>query len=271
MKKGILLFIIFGIPFFIGAQDLYFPPISGSSWKMTDPESLGWCEEGMEDLFNFLEEENTKAFLVLKDGKIVIERYFDNFTVDSVWYWASAGKTLTAFTAGIAQREGFLDIEDSTSDYLGAGWTNCSAAEAEKIKIIDQLRMTSGMNDEPDPFCTDPECLECIAEPGTRWSYHNAPYTLLDNVIREATGRNLNIYVNQKVNQPTGMSGLFVKLNFNNIFISTARSMARFGLLVLNRGVWDGNDVLGDDNFYEDMVNTSQQINPSYGYLWWLN
>ena len=55
---------------------------------------------------------------LLKDGKIVLEKYYDNFTMDSLWYWASAGKTVTSFMTGIAQQEGHLNISDTTSQYL---------------------------------------------------------------------------------------------------------------------------------------------------------
>jgi hypothetical protein len=47
--------------------------------------------------------------------------------------------------------------------------------------------------------------------------------------------------------------------------------MARFGLLMLNKGNWNGNVILSDTNYYNQMVNSSQTLNPSYGYLWWLN
>ena len=47
--------------------------------------------------------------------------------------------------------------------------------------------------------------------------------------------------------------------------------MARFGLLNLNKGIWDGNKILDDPNYLEAMTNTSQDLNKSYGYLWWLN
>ena len=47
--------------------------------------------------------------------------------------------------------------------------------------------------------------------------------------------------------------------------------MARFGLLNLNKGKWDKTAVLADADYLQDMINTSQDINKSYGYLWWLN
>jgi len=57
-------------------------------------------------LRTYLDGNNTKAFLVLQDGRLVYEEYFEAFTRDSIWYWASAGKSLTAFLTGMAQQEG---------------------------------------------------------------------------------------------------------------------------------------------------------------------
>jgi len=67
------------------------------------------------------------------------------------------------------------------------------------------------------------------------------------------------------------MTGNFFKVGYNNVYFSTARSMARFGLLMLNKGNWNGTPVMTDATYFNQMINTSQQINHSYGYLWWLN
>ena len=132
--------------------------------------------------------------------------------------------------------------------------------------------MTSGLDDGvADPYCTEPSCLQYLTAPGTRWAYHNGPYTLLDGVIENATGQTLNLYTQQKVKNITGMDGLYVPFEYNNVYWSTPRSMARFGLLMLSEGTWDGTPVLSDATYYNQMVNTSQDLNKSYGYLWWLN
>lgn len=67
------------------------------------------------------------------------------------------------------------------------------------------------------------------------------------------------------------MTGAFFPSGFNNVFYSKARSMARFGLLLLNKGKWNSTPVLTDSNYFDAMTNTSQTMNPSYGYLTWLN
>jgi CubicO group peptidase (beta-lactamase class C family) len=253
------------------AQELYFPPTTGSTWETTDPASLGWCTDNIPALLDFLADSNSKAFIVLKDGRIVIEEYFGTFTADSSWYWASAGKSLTAFLVGMAQEDGLLDIDEPSSTYLGSGWTSCTPEQEAAITIRDQLQMTTGLDDSGDLDCTDPECLTYLAAPGTRWSYHNAPYTLLDGVITGATGQTLNSYLFNDLTSATGISGLFLQVGYNNVLFSRPRSMARFGLLALGQGSWNGTPILADTDYFTAMTSPSQALNPAYGYLWWLN
>lgn len=257
---------------FSQAQNIYFPPRIGNQWDTLSPSSLGYCPNQIDSLYDYLEKTDSRAFILLKDGKIVLEKYFGTFTQDSVWYWASAGKTMTAYLVGIAQQENYLDINDTSSTYLGTGWTSCTPTQEAQITIRHQLSMTTGLDFNAAPLdCTDDTCLQYLAPPETKWAYHNAPYTLLDQVIENATGSSINNYFAQKIAFRTGMTGSYFRLGYNNVFFSKPRSMARFGLLTLNEGNWDGTAVLSDTAYFRQMVNSSQNINLSYGYLWWLN
>lgn len=251
---------------------IYYPPSNSGAWETLSPATLNWNESALPDLYTFLEQKNTHAFIILKNGRIVVERYFGTFTKESNWYWASAGKTLTAFIVGKAQAEGKLNINDKTSRYLGTGWTALPLEKEAAITIRHQLTMTTGLDDNAgDVDCTTPECLQYKAEPGTRWAYHNAPYTLLERVVEKATGTTYNQYFQQTVRDKIGMDGLWIKNGYNNVYFSTARSMARFGLLMLSEGKWNKLDILGDANYLNNQIHPSQQLNPSYGYLTWLN
>ena len=253
------------------AVDLYFPPLNSSTWETTSINELEWNTAGEQALLDFLEEKNTKAFILLKDGKIVIEWYAADHGQDVPWYWASAGKTLTSFTTGIALEEGYLSLADKTSDYLGQGWTSTPTAKEDLITIRNQLTMTTGMDDTQGD-CKTPDCLTYVADAGTRWAYHNAPFTLIQEVVPSAVNTPFEDYFDTKLKNKIGMTGTWISSNgMNNVYWSTARSMARFGLLNLNNGVWNGETVLAHTDFLNDMKNTSQDLNKSYGYLWWLN
>jgi CubicO group peptidase (beta-lactamase class C family) len=261
------------------ATNLYFPPINSSTWETADPATLGWNVSKINELDAFLNNSNTRALLVLKDGKMVIEKYAgkqlinsnQDFTVTSNWYWASAGKTLTAALAGIASAQGALNLDEKTSAYLGTGWTNLTAEQENKITVRHQLTMTTGLDDGvANRDCTQPECLVYKALPGTRWAYHNAPYTLLDRVLANATGKTLNTFLNEVIKTKTGIDGQYIQTGDNNVYYSTPRSMARFGILLLSKGKWAQTQVI-PEAYVILMTTTSQSMNPAYGYLTWLN
>ncbi len=259
------------------APDLYFPPATGT-WETIPAATLGWDESKISGLETFLETSNTRGFIILKDGKIVMEKYwgkmFDgttDFSATSNWYWASAGKTLTSATVGIAAFQGDLNLDARTSDYLGTGWTSLTLAQENKITLRHQLTMTTGLNDAvANRDCTEPSCMVYLAEPGTRWAYHNAPYTILDEVIEGGTGKSLNVFTQEVLLSKIGMNGTYIKIGDNNVFFSTPRSMARFGLLLLGQGRWAQEQII-TPSYMSLMQNPSQNFNFAYGYLTWLN
>lgn len=251
------------------AQDLYFPPSNAAgNWAESDDV----CNANqLTDLAAFLDEKNTKAFMILKGGKLVTEMYFDDFAQDSIWYWASAGKSLVSVMIGKAQQEGDLSIEEATADYLGQGWTTCSPSDENKITIKHQISMSTGLDETVSFDCTDAACLECVTTPGTRWFYHNAPYTLTQSVLEAATGQTPTAYFNSRFGNVIGGLGAFIKINYDHVFFSTARTMARVGLLVLAQGNWDDTQIYEQDAYFDQMIQSSQNKNLAYGYLWWLN
>lgn len=261
------------------SSQIYFPPLSGTDWATATPESLGWNTANLPSLYDFLAAEQTRAFIVLKNGKIVLEKYFGQniantgaFNQNSQWYWASAGKTLTSFMVGKAQQEGYLSISNRSSQYLGAGFTSEPPARENLITVRHQLTMTTGLDDGvADTDNTTPASLIYKADAGTRWAYHNAAYTLLQKVVGNATGQTFSSYFDAKLRSKIGMDGQWIQSGYDAVYYSTARSMARYGLLMMNKAKWDGQDILGDSVYYNAMINTSQNINFSYGYLWWLN
>lgn len=254
------------------AQSSYFPPIEGEAWESIDPATLGWCAEKVDALSTFLEERNTKSFLILKGGRIVMEAYYGDHDSEKVWYWASASKSLVATLYGMAQEDGLLDIDDPTSDYLGVGWTSTSPEQEGLITLKSQLSMASGLDDGVEApgstnNCFEPQCFQYLAAPYSRWAYHNSAYRILQDVLETASGQTKFNYTRSRLGDRIGMKGFWL----NYVYYSKARDMARFGLLALNRGVWGTDTLLHDQHYFEAMIQPSQQENPSYGYLWWLN
>lgn len=254
-------------------EGLYFPPVGSNAWESVSLDALGWNENNLQDLLTFLEDNNSESFIVLKDGKIAIEAYFNGGSSTDEHAWYSAGKTLSAFTVGLAQEEGFLNINNASALYLGVGWSSLTIEQEQNISIWNHITMTSGLDYTNILLqtCTLPGCLTFLNEPGTFWYYHNAPYTLSQLIVEGAVGSDFSSYFNSKLRNKIGMDGSWQNIGFNKIYHSSARSMARFGLLVLNDGSWDELLILSDSNYFNQMVTTSQNMNQAYGYLWWLN
>ena len=247
---------------------IYFPEVDSNTWEVEDINDLNWNEDQLEPLLTFLEENNTKGFMVVYNGRIVIENYMNDHTSSSLWYWASAGKTLTTAMAGIAQEQGYIDINNKVSDYIGTGWTNTPIEKENLITCKNLLSMTSGLDDSLGDLVSS-DNLNYIADAGSRWAYHNV-YKKLQTVIETTTNTTWETYFNTELKNKIGMTGNWNELGNYNLFWSNTRSMARFGLLMLNNGKWNDSQIIPED-YFEESITTSQDINLAYGYLWWLN
>ncbi|WP_055435476.1 serine hydrolase domain-containing protein [Lacinutrix algicola] len=249
-------------------ESIYFPPIDSTNWETKSTNNLNWNESQLQPLLDYLEEKNTKGFIVLHNGKIVIENYFNNHDVESNWYWASAGKTLTTALSGIAQDENLININNKVSDYLGIGWTSASIEKEQLITCKNLLSMTTGIDDSLGDSVL-PENLQYVANAGERWAYHNV-YVKMQDIIAQASNQNWPNYFNTKLRDKIGMTGTWIPFNDLSVYWSNTRSMARFGLLMSANGKWETSQII-PENFINEATSTSQDINKAYGYLWWLN
>lgn len=249
-------------------EAMYFPDNENDEWETKPVTEIGWDEDATNELFDFLEAKNTKSFMILVNGRIVVEEYFNGHTATTPWYWASAGKTLTTALTGIAEQEGYINTNNKVSDYLGTGWTSAPTDKESLIACKNLLTMTSGLDDAlgDDISVTN---LQYKADAGTRWAYHNV-YVKLQDVVAQATGQTWNSYFNSKLKTPIGMTGAWIQTGDFSVYWSTTKSMARFGVLALNNGKWKEQQII-NSNYFTSSITPSQNINKSYGYLWWIN
>ena len=282
MKKIILSFFAVALLFGCSSSDsavvtqtpdeaLYFPPMTGDVWETKSIASLGWNQSAVQPLLDYLNLKHTKGFIILVNGRIVMENYFNGHSATTPWYWASAGKTLTSTVSGIAQQEGIININNKVSTYLGTGWTSAPLAKENLITCKNLLSMNSGLNDALGDDVS-PANLQYVADAGTRWAYHNV-YVKMQDVVAQASGKTWDAYFNEKLRDKIGMTGSWLASGTAgdlSVYWSTTRSMARFGLMMYNKGKWDTTQIL-NENYFNEATNTSQTINLGYGYLWWLN
>ena len=154
------------------------------------------------------------------------------------------------------------------SDYLGTGWTNAPLAKENLITCKNLLSMNSGLDDSLGDDVS-PSNLQYVADAGIRWAYHNV-YVKMQDVVAIASNQTWSSYFNTKLKDKIGMNGLWTNLNNLRVYWSNTRSMARFGLIIYAKGKWENMQIV-PESYLNEATSISQDINKSYGYLWWLN
>ncbi|MGB6267875.1 MAG: serine hydrolase [Olleya sp.] len=249
-------------------ETTYFPPINSDVWETIAITDLNWNTNALAELSLFLEASNTKSFIILHQGKIAFEQYYNGHSDTAAWYWASAGKTLTTAVTGIAQDQGLLNINNKVSDYLGTGWTSATLEQENLITCKNLLSMDSGLDDTLGDSVA-PGNLQYIADAGTRWAYHNV-YVKLQDVVAQVSNQSWTTYFNENLRDIIGMSGAWIPVGDLSVYWSNSRSMAKFGLMISEHGQWEDTQIVSQ-TFLDEATNTSQNINEAYGYMWWLN
>ena len=256
----IALFLFFGCEDYCEKEEQiqYFPPNESDEWTIITPDELGWNVEKLDETIQWVGDQNTVAFIVLHQGKKVVEEYWGGGGIDKYIKIASITKSITAILIGIAQQEGLLNIDDYVSDYISAGWSNTDEENEAKITIHNLLTMTSGLDED----------LNYVNEPGTNYLYNTPAFYQLWLVLEKASGKTIVKFTDEALFKKVGMSDA---LRWYKGGALKPRDIARFGLLVINRGNWNGNEIITDFNYYNDMLSPSQDYVNCYGYLWWLN
>lgn len=268
--KNFLLAVICLISVALTAQVSYYPPVpvGSGAWETVNPSDIGWCTDKLDELYIDLETNGTEAFIILKDGRIAVERYFGPGAAGTNYFWNQAGHPLVAFIAGMSRELRGLDITRPTSNFIGT-WTSAPSAKESLITVADQLSMTTGL-DNTNLNCRTPDCLTYVADAGTRWALHNGPFELVDEVIEETfgPGQGLNFQVGARLLPAMGIVPQFFP---GNGFFGKAREAARVGLVLLAEGKWETTDIVADKDYIKEMMSSSSTSNPSYGYGTWIN
>lgn len=262
------------------AAALYFPPDDGN-WQGVEPAVAGWDEALLSAALDVAGQRQSSGVVILLNGRILAERYWEG--PDSAVYKrflqgedaaghaiedvASAQKSVVAVLTGMAQERGYLDINDPVSDYLGAGWSQATPAQEQAITIRHLLSMTSGLD-------TD---FTFVGNAGSRWLYNTPVYHSTMRVLMAATGLDRNELTVGWISAPLGMANTsWTPRPWADAAIAvglstTARDLARFGLMIQAGGRWRDEQIIADQTFLAAMLTPSQVLNPAYGYLWWLN
>jgi CubicO group peptidase (beta-lactamase class C family) len=223
----------------------------------------------------YIEQYETKSFLVFKGDSLIFEEYWGEQTSATVSNSFSAAKTVVSMLVGIAVEEGHIkSIDDPVSKYL----PEFSGKGKEKITIRHLLMMASGLDwqeSASNPLSENAESYygsdlfglvnrqQVIAAPGKAFNYQSGNSQILGYVLEKATGKDLTRYADEKLWRPLGAEAdAFWSLDKENgdekafcCLYSTSRDFGRLGKLLLNGGKWNGKQLIPADYFREMVSN----------------
>ena len=266
------------------AEELYFPPAE-EEWKTVVPSDVGWDQARIQKALDYAGAQQSTGVVILHRGKLIAEQYWALTGANSAKFKqrlvgkdkaghaiedvASAQKSVSSFLVGIAQQKGLLKIEDPVTQHLGEGWSRATPEQEQAIKIKHLITMTSGLNARG----------RFEAKPGTKWMYNTTVYAKTMDVVAAAAKLDRHELTKKWLTEPVGMidskwasRGAVGQQAGNSFgFATTARDLARFGLLVSAGGQWGEQVILSDRDYLKASTTTSQKLNPYYGYLWWVS
>jgi len=256
----------------------------GAEWESTDPATAGFDPAALDAIAAAAQAAGSSCFLVQRSGKIVIEQYGNGTTSESTQEVFSASKSVTSTLAGIAHTDGDLDVTDPASDYI----TDWKGTPSESVTVEQLLSNDSGrehgrrtdyveMAAKADDKTAYSIALTQTDPPGAVWAYNNAAIQTLEAVLSTSTGRDVAEFADDRLFDPIGMSRTSIAKDRSGnplTFMGTqsnCRDLARFGVLMLHEGDWDGTRILDAEWVRQATGRSSQDLNSAYGWLWWLN
>ena len=232
--------------------------------------------------------------LLIKNDHIVFEEYYQNYTYDSIHDLRSVNKSIKAILMGIAIDKGYIDSEDDLiSKYLKSPVPKKNLdPRKEKITIKHLLTMSTGLecNDwdkkskgQEDRVYKKKDWLQytldlpMAREPGEESLYCSMGTVLAAEIIEQASGMSLVDFTNKYLFGPLGITNIQRgHTTTNKEIISsgkrlymTPRDMAKIGKLILQKGNWDGQQIVSESWITTATAVHTQITGIDYGYLWW--
>lgn len=247
---------------------------------------------------------NTLGMVVYKNGEKVIDEYFNGATAEESVHTFSVVKSIVAILVGIAIDQGYLEgVHQKVLSFFPDYSLKRNQEQLKEVTIENFLTMTVPYKFKSDPWtkvCTSEDwglkVLEQVGgkeQIGERFHYSTLGIQVLSNVLTKATGMSLKDFAAKYLFEPLGIGEVpiakvhdrasqeaFYKARDNRGWVKdpsgyyttgwglslTTDEFARIGLMVLNKGIYQGKRILSEE-YINEMLKEREE---SYGYLWWI-
>ena len=275
----------------------YQPPLkTGDGWKVSTLEEERINSSIMDSVFQRVYNEELgvfKAIVIARNGRLVLESYHQLYNRNDLHFIASDVKSVISLLVGIAHDKGFItDIDEPIFDFFPEH-SDLKSENKSRITIRHLLTMTSGFvwdeftythkdpRDDLYQMSMSEDAVRFVLarnleyEPGTYSEYITGNSFLLAAILKRAINTSVEDFAEIYLFEPMDIMdyeweslrdgssktpiGLFMK----------TRDMAKIGQLVLNRGIWDGQQLVSE-GWLADSTRPSEKSS-RYGYQWWIS
>jgi CubicO group peptidase (beta-lactamase class C family) len=273
-----------------------YTPLPGGDWPVSTPEERGLDAMLVAELYHDAAElERLFGMLVVKDGHLIAEGYFNEGSVGQKARLQSATKSVTSALVGIALDQGCLSsVDQKMIDFFPEVAGQITDPRKKQITVRQMLQMRAGYPwEESDPALWDGllsgryvpllEGFPLISDPGTAFHYSNLTSNWLGIIVDRSCGANLRAYAQEHLFSPIGAEAGEWGTDWDGHnngcgdLHLTARDMAKFGLLYLNDGEYEGEQIIPSDWVHDSLQTYSEHAwdnigrfrDIGYGYHWW--
>ncbi|MFC2099257.1 serine hydrolase domain-containing protein [Candidatus Bipolaricaulota bacterium] len=279
-----------------------YAPIAGGDWEVSTPEAEGLNPLLVAELYyNAAQMETLRGLLVIMNGRLIAEGYFNDGSIDQTARLQSVTKSFTSALAGIALEQGLLtSVDQKMLDFFPEVAGEITDPRKAEITIRQMLQMRAGypweethadlwaglLSGHYPPLI---EAFPLIADPGTAFHYSNLTSNWLGIIVDRASGVNLKGYAEEHLFAPLGIEpgewGMDAEGHNNGCgdLHLTARDAAKFGLLYLNDGEYEGDQIVPAEWVRDSLQSYTQDAfteiagkrigryfrDIGYGYQWW--
>jgi len=291
-----------GAPSLHAAQDVA-PLALPGDWEVGTPSSQGFSAAALDSVARKAEAGEfgeVHSLLVVRGGRLVYERYFRGWDMWQMHTIQSVSKSVTSALIGIAIGDGVIKgVDQPVADFFPehrALFEQDPRKQRLRLKHVLTMTLGNDWNERAHPYSSPDNIVwqmamaedwmgfvlgrSMVKDPGGPFNYNSGSSLLLSGILQNTTGMQAHVYAEKRLFDPLGIPvyGWYRNLAHPKHWSHTGggvnlrpRDLAKIGFLYVNRGVWQGKQVV-PATWIAQSVEPRVQVDSTlwYGYQWWL-
>jgi len=269
------------------------PSPRSPDWKISTPEAQGVDSRKLLEMFQDIKAkggDDLHSILIVRNGYLIAESYLAPYHKETLHNVKSATKSILSALVGIALEKKYLrSLDQKVADFYPE---YVNDPQKKEITLRHLLTMTAGLAWSYDRETTSPasptdleswKVVPMRDTPGEKFEYNTMLAHMMSAVLTKASGESTKEFADSFLFGPLGISNVQWSKDNKGIYIGgaelflTPRDMAKFGLLYLNKGVWNGRQIV-PEAWVEESTSPKLSFGPDrnypaamgYGYWWWI-